>query len=619
MFKNLQTSTKLLILCGLFIVSLGVVSYQLIVEKKVAIDFARKELVGNRYLNTLREVYVAVLVDPPSSGSAESLPDSRAQVLNALASAEATAGGAMHTAEMESVLAAGLADLWSTKEERTSDDLSYDVLAEARSLATRIGDDSNLTLDPELDTYYLRDVIVTRLPILLGQLGELRTLLRQTDSADSPSRAHGARALVADGLLRSTMDEIRRSLLTAYHGNAGLEQAVDAAFTAMLSATTSYLDSLKASSPVGETPAVEIASTERLQKDSVRLAIDAWVVAQTELDRLLTQRISGLQGNLNANLGLLGVLACLCILFSALTYQHIARPLQRFEGVVKRVRQTKDYSLRIDHRSDDEIGKLVAAFNDMLSELAAVRAQESSDHLELGRVARLTIMGAMTASIAHEVNQPLAAIATNASAALHWLTRATPEVGESLAALRQIVGDAHGASQVIEGVRSIFKKDTRERTLISVNDLVRDVLMLAHGRLRSQRISVEVVRHEDLPQILADRVQLQQVMLNLVMNGIDAMTSVKDRTRRLLIKSELQAPCDVLITVQDAGTGISPDDMDRIFEAFFTTKSNGMGLGLSICRSIIEAHGGRLWASAGAPYGANFHIVLPAVDGLGDQ
>jgi C4-dicarboxylate-specific signal transduction histidine kinase len=183
--------------------------------------------------------------------------------------------------------------------------------------------------------------------------------------------------------------------------------------------------------------------------------------------------------------------------------------------------------------------------------------------------------------------------------------------------LGQIVADTHGASQVIESVRSIFKKDSRERALIGVNGVIGDVLVLAHGQLESQRISVKAELREDLPQVLADRVQLQQVMLNLIMNGTDAMASVRDRVRSLVIKSELRQPGDILITVQDAGTGIGPQHMGRIFEAFFTTKSNGMGLGLAICRSIVEAHGGRLSASPAIPHGSIFHVVLPRADAIG--
>jgi len=619
MFKNLHTRTKLLILCGLFIASLGVATYQLVVEKQLAIDFARKELIGNRYVSALDQIYVALMIDAANDGSTEQPNNFHAQILDALTSVEADAGKVLHTADFETALATSLADLWSSKAGPDRDELISDALAKARNLATRIGDDSNLTLDPDLDTYYLQEVVVTELPTLLGEFAQLQFLIRADGAADTPSSERRVRILVVDGLLRSTMEEMQKHLTTAYYGNAdgSLKRTVDIAFTAMFSASTSYLDRLRAGAVNDEVSGFELGSIDRTYGDAVRRAIGAWVIAQTELNRLLEQRTSNLIGGMNGSLALIGALACLCMLFAAMTYQHIARPLERFAGVARRVHETKDYNLRIDHNGNDEIGRLAAAFNEMLSELAKVRAQESSDHLELARVARLTTMGAMTASIAHEINQPLAAIAATAGAGLRWLTRATPDVDEARAALTQIVGDAHGASQVIEGIRSVFKKDNHEKTLLGVNDLVREVLVLVHGRLKRHRVSVKLELLEDIPQVWADPVQLKQVILNLIMNAVDALTSVRQRARSLVVKSEIQQPHEVLITLQDAGTGIDPDDRGRIFDAFFTTKSNGMGMGLFICRSIIEAHGGRLCASAGEPYGSNFHIALPVADASG--
>jgi len=612
MFKNLHTATKLFILCGLFLVALGVATYQLVTEKRIAIDFARKELVGVKYLGTLRDAYVSALIAAPGNASTGSPPKSQTQVLAALASAEATAGRGMHTAELAAALASKLAELWARQEDRTR----FDALATARRLAVRIGDDSNLTLDPDLDTYYLQDVVVSKIPILIGQLSELQSLLGRSGGADSRSPESRASALMVDGLLRSTMDDMQRNLASAYAGNSdgSLKRAVDAAFTTMLSGSAANLDVLKAR--FDDTHGMQFASTERPDVDAVRLALDTWASAQIELARLLQKRIDGLVSGLNGSLALIGTLALLCIVLAAMTYQHIARPLEQFERVVKKVHETRDYNLRIERSGDDEIGKLAAAFNDMLSELAAVRAQESSDHLELGHVARFTTMGGMTASLAHELRQPLAAIAINAHAGLRFLDRPTPDVAEARQLLADIAGDVDRTTQVIEGIRSIFKNDTHNRrSLVSVNDLIPDVLALAHGRLGSDRIAVTVALDDRIPHVLADRVQLQQVILNLIMNGADAMAAIENRPRDLAITSESRHDSDVLVMVRDAGTGIGADDMKRIFDPFFTTKSNGMGMGLFICRSIIESHGGRLWASAGAPHGSIFHVVLP---GAGD-
>src|SRR5262249_7845290 len=256
-------------------------------------------------------------------------------------------------------------------------------------LAVRIGDDSNLTLDPDLDTYYLQDIVVSRIPLLLGQLSELQSLLGEVGGGASPSPETRARARMTDGLLRSTMDDLQRNLASAYSGNpdGGLKRAADTVFATMLSQSTASLDALKAR--LEGTPGIN-PSIERRDMDAVKLATDAWDTGQTELARLLQQRIDRLINRLNGSIALIGTLALLSIVFAAMTYQYIARPLEQFERVVKKVRETRDYSLRFERSGDDEIGKLAAAFNDMLTELGAVRAQESSDHLELGHVARFT-------------------------------------------------------------------------------------------------------------------------------------------------------------------------------------------------------------------------------------
>jgi two-component system, NtrC family, sensor kinase len=305
------------------------------------------------------------------------------------------------------------------------------------------------------------------------------------------------------------------------------------------------------------------------------------------------------------------LLAFIADLFLA---RWIVRPLERLERFASRVRKTKDYTLRVERESDDEIGRLAIAFNEMLSELSAARERESSDQFELARVSRLTTMGAMTASIAHEINQPLAAIAANANAGLRWLSRSTPDLEEVHAALKRINNDAHRASEVIQSVRSIFKKAPQQGAAVDVNDVVLEVLALVHGELINYRILVKSDLPRQLPQVRADRVQLQQVILNLITNAVEAMSSVQDRSRVLSVASRTQDPGSVLITVQDTGPGIDPDRRDRIFDAFFSTKASGMGMGLFICRSIIESHGGRLWATAAEPHGAIFHLLLPIGD-----
>jgi C4-dicarboxylate-specific signal transduction histidine kinase len=243
---------------------------------------------------------------------------------------------------------------------------------------------------------------------------------------------------------------------------------------------------------------------------------------------------------------------------------------------------------------------------------ARKRAEDNlgSAQAEFAQIARMTTMGEMTASIAHEINQPLAAIVANGNAGLRWLANATPDIDEVRATLKRIVSDGHRAGRVISGVRTMFKKGGQGRAAVDVNDVVREVLALVRGELEKRRVSVRSDL-EPLPQVLADRVQLQQVVVNLIMNALDAMASVDGRARVLQLRTERHQPGGVMVTVQDSGTGIDKKHMDRIFEPFFTTKSHGIGMGLSICRSIVEAHGGRLMASQCHPYGSVFQVILP--------
>jgi C4-dicarboxylate-specific signal transduction histidine kinase len=217
----------------------------------------------------------------------------------------------------------------------------------------------------------------------------------------------------------------------------------------------------------------------------------------------------------------------------------------------------------------------------------------------------------MTASIAHEINQPVGAIIANSEASLLMLARTEPDLDEIRAALEEIVECGNRAGDIIANIRAMFRKDGQERQPLYVNDLVRDVLALVKGELERHRIVLQLELCEDLPKIVGERVPLRQVLFNLIMNAIEAMISLTDRKRLLSVKVQIYELHDVLITVTDCGTGIDPKDMSRIFEAFFTTKPEGMGMGLSICRSIVEAHGGRLSVAPGMPQGSVFHFQLP--------
>jgi PAS domain S-box-containing protein len=261
------------------------------------------------------------------------------------------------------------------------------------------------------------------------------------------------------------------------------------------------------------------------------------------------------------------------------------------------------------NRSGDLI-ELVGTSIDVTERKQAEEARLDAQS-RLAHANRVTTMGHLTASIAHEVNQPLGAVVNAAGACRRWLDGDIPNLDEARLAVDWIVKEGNRASEVIRRVRTLARKTDIEKVPLDLNDVVREALALVRRELASQRVSLRVELASALPSILGDRVQLQQVIINLVMNGLEAMQSVTDRPRELAIQSRLDGTQQVLVSVTDCGVGISAKDADRLFNAFFTTKASGMGMGLSICRSIIEAHGGRLWATANIPYGAMFQFTLP--------
>src|SRR5712691_740649 len=240
------------------------------------------------------------------------------------------------------------------------------------------------------------------------------------------------------------------------------------------------------------------------------------------------------------------------------------------------------------------------------------RAEEAlrQARADLARVNRVTTMAQLTASLAHEVNQPISAAVTNAQACLHWLAGDTPNLEEARAAAVDMVKNGTHAAEIISRIRLLFKKGTPQRELLDVNEVIREMIVLLRGELARYSISVRRDLAADLPQVMGDRVQLQQVMMNLISNSIDAMKDV-DGTRELVIKSQRAENERLMVSVSDTGVGLPPQQADQIFNAFFTTKLHGTGMGLSISRSIVESHSGRLWAVDNSPRGASFHLILP--------
>ena len=247
------------------------------------------------------------------------------------------------------------------------------------------------------------------------------------------------------------------------------------------------------------------------------------------------------------------------------------------------------------------------------------RVEDSRNHAEealsqansdLTRVSRMTTMGELTASLSHEINQPMAAAVTDAHTCLRWLMRDPPDLEEAREAASRTIKDTTRAAEIVSRVRQLFKKGTPQRQLVDVNEVIREMVALLRGEAARYSISIRTGLAADLPQVLGDRVQLQQVLMNLMLNSIDAMRDVKG-SRELTINSRPGENEQLEVSVSDSGVGIPPQQVDQIFNAFFTTKPHGTGMGLRISRSIVESHGGRLWVTDNPPRGARFHLALP--------
>ena len=255
---------------------------------------------------------------------------------------------------------------------------------------------------------------------------------------------------------------------------------------------------------------------------------------------------------------------------------------------------------------------VILAFASIVSLLERKRAEEAlrSARAELAHINRVTTMGELTASLAHEVNQPIAAAVTNAHACLNWLAGDTPNLEAARASAMSIVEDGTRAAEIISRTRLLFERGTPQRELVDVNEVIREMVLLLSSEITRYFISVRTELAAYLPRVMGDRVQLQQVMMNLITNSIDAMKDV-DGTRELAIKSQRAEHGQLTVCVSDTGVGLPLQQADQIFYAFFTTKLHGTGMGLSISRSIVESHNGRLWAADNSPRGASFHVILP--------
>lgn len=276
------------------------------------------------------------------------------------------------------------------------------------------------------------------------------------------------------------------------------------------------------------------------------------------------------------------------------------------------LREARDkLELRVQQRTA-ELQETNEALQLELSERRRAEDALRQTQTELAHVTRVMTLGELTASIAHEINQPLAAIVTNGNAALRWLRAQRQNVAEASSAIERIINDSYRASAIISRIRNLVKKTAPRNEVVDLDEVIREVLALAETEARRNHVTLQRELADDLPHVLGDRVQLQQVILNLVVNGLEAISKGNNGPRELSVVSRRQADDSVIIAVRDSGIGLDPANAAHVFDAFFTTKTDGMGMGLAISRTIIESHGGRLWAEPNSPHGAVFQFTLPA-------
>jgi signal transduction histidine kinase len=251
-----------------------------------------------------------------------------------------------------------------------------------------------------------------------------------------------------------------------------------------------------------------------------------------------------------------------------------------------------------------------------ITELKQAEAERERLHqleTDLARINRVSMMGELAASLAHEIKQPIAAALMDAKSCLRWLRRDTPDVAGGCEAALRMINDATHAAEVIERVRSLYRRETSDREVLDVNEIIQEMIIVLREKAERNLISIRAALDPGLPPVTADRVQLQQVLMNLMLNAFEAMTDSKGE---LSVTSKCSEDGQLLVSVSDSGIGLANGEGDRIFDAFFTTKAEGTGMGLSISRKIVESHGGRLWASANRGRGATFHFTLPAAVAL---
>jgi C4-dicarboxylate-specific signal transduction histidine kinase len=293
----------------------------------------------------------------------------------------------------------------------------------------------------------------------------------------------------------------------------------------------------------------------------------------------------------------------------ALVASWVSASKKKSEEALTEARDLLEY--RVSERTT-ELRKSNAELRRSIEEHRKAQVALMKTQAELAHLSRVFTMGELTSSIAHEVNQPLTAVVTNGHACMEWLSANPPDLREARESAERIIKDGTRAGKVLGHIRSLFRKEAPARDWLNMNDVIQELTVFLRGEAMNQRVSLRTDLAVDLPSVQGDRVQLQQVVLNLIMNGIEAMRGTADRPREIWIRSRREDSAGVRIIVEDGGVGLSPEIAEKIFQPFFTTKDQGIGMGLSISRSIVESHAGRLWAAPGASGGATFEFTIPS-------
>jgi C4-dicarboxylate-specific signal transduction histidine kinase len=432
-------------------------------------------------------------------------------------------------------------------------------------------------------------VVRSQVELLKGVDGELIEVLRVHGDLFSFYERLGVAArsedqdqlmMVSEALRSGVLDEAKRTEAVFSHlpSEVKVDETVFPTIETIENTLQSHLDAIRALAASGEWAAVQGRTDKQVQR----------------LEFLSSQLVKDVARNVEEQRTQAALNIALVerrIVFTAIVTGFVTLFTAAFFGWATALRIIE---LRVEARAER-----------MQAEEALQQAQA-----DLTRASRVSSMGELTASLAHEVNQPIAAAITDANTCLRWLSRDQPDLEEARAAASRIVRDGKRAGEIINRVRLLFKKGRLQRELVDLNEIIREMMLLLHSEATQYAVLVRTELAADLPEVMGDRVQLQQVLMNLMMNGIDAMKDV-DKTRELTIQSQRGADGQVLISVSDTGVGLPPEQADKIFDAFFTTKAHGTGMGLRISRSIIESHGGRLWAADNSPRGARFCFTLP--------